>query len=229
MHAAVIIFPGSNCDRDMVTTLHRLTGKPPYTIWHQETALPKKLDFIALPGGFSYGDYLRSGAIAARSPIMKAIQAAARQGIYILGVCNGFQILTEAGLLPGTLLRNQNLTFLCKKVSLQVTNNHSPFTKAYQKKAVITLPIAHHDGNFFVPPQLLKTLQDEDRIAFRYCNPNGHSTLQANPNGSTDHIAGIFSTNKRILGMMPHPERACDPKTGSIDGQKLFLSILENI
>ncbi len=217
MKAAVIIFPGSNCDRDMIQTIANHNGQQPELVWHADTKLPAGLDVIALPGGFSYGDYLRSGAMAARSPIMQEVIAAAKRGVYILGVCNGFQILTESGLLPGALIRNQNLKFVCKSVSLKAANTDTIFTSGYHQDTSITIPVAHHDGNYFADDETLHELEQEDRIAFYYDKEN--------PNGSADNIAGIFDTNKRILGMMPHPERACDKATGSTDGAALFDSL----
>lgn len=221
MKTAVITFPGSNCDRDMFTTLRDITGKEPAKIWHADTQLPKGLDLIALPGGFSYGDYLRSGAMSAKSPIMQQVIKAAKGGTYILGVCNGFQILTEAGLLPGTLMRNRGLKFICKTVSLKVENNDAAFTKDYDEGQLINIPIAHHDGNYFADKETLKKIEDNGQVAFRYANDN--------PNGSINDIAGIFSADKRILGMMPHPERASDELTGGIDGRALFEGLVGSI
>ncbi|PIR39397.1 MAG: phosphoribosylformylglycinamidine synthase I [Alphaproteobacteria bacterium CG11_big_fil_rev_8_21_14_0_20_39_49] len=220
MKAAVITFPGSNCDRDMYETIESISGIEVKKIWHADTELPKGLDFIALPGGFSYGDYLRSGAMSAKSPIMNEVVKAAKKGTYILGVCNGFQILTEAGLLPGTLMRNKNLKFICKTVELAVENNDSEFTKTYHKGQHIQIPIAHHDGNFYADEDTLKEIEDSGRVAFRYAGEN--------PNGSINNIAGVFSENKRILGMMPHPERAADEITGNTDGQALFEALVSS-
>lgn len=214
MKAAVITFPGSNCDRDMYSTLEKISGRAVQRVWHADTQLPKGLDLIALPGGFSYGDYLRSGAMSAKSPIMQEVIKAAKAGTYILGVCNGFQILTESGLLQGTLMRNKNLKFICKTVELSVENNETSFTRGYQKGQNINIPVAHHDGNFFASDDVLKSLEENGQVAFRYANDN--------PNGSLNNIAGIFSENKRVLGMMPHPERAADRLTGGIDGVALF-------
>lgn len=214
MKTAVITFPGSNCDRDMYETIEKVTGKPATRIWHADTKLPDGLDFIALPGGFSYGDYLRSGAMSAKSPIMQEVIKAAAKGMYILGVCNGFQILTEAGLLPGTLMRNQKLKFICREVELKTENNNTEFTKAYEKGQIITIPVAHHDGSYFADEDTLKSIEDNGQVAFRYFGKN--------PNGSINDIAGIFSENKRVLGMMPHPERASDEVTGNTSGRALF-------
>ena len=220
MKAAVITFPGSNCDRDMYETIEDVSGKEVQKVWHADTELPKGLDFIALPGGFSYGDYLRSGAMSAKSPIMREVVKAAKKGTYILGVCNGFQILTETGLLPGTLMRNKNLKFICKNVELEVENTDSNYTKAYSKGHNISIPVAHHDGNFFANDDTLKSIEDNGQVAFRYAQ---------NPNGSLNDIAGIFSENKRVLGMMPHPERAADEVTGGTDGRLLFEALISSL
>lgn len=212
--AAVITFPGSNCDRDMFVALEK-TFQKIYKLWHKDTNLPKDVDFIAIPGGFSYGDYLRSGSIAANSPLMLEVKKFADNGGYVLGVCNGFQILTEAGMLPGVLLRNKNLKFISKKVTLEIVNNNSKFTNNYNKK-YIDIPIAHHDGNYFCDSDTLKTLEDNQQIAFKYTE---------NLNGSCKNIAGIFNKNKNILGMMPHPERSIDELVGGTDGLPLFQSL----
>jgi phosphoribosylformylglycinamidine synthase I len=218
MKTAVLIFPGSNCDRDMYETIENISGKAPHKIWHAETKLPDGLDLIAVPGGFSYGDYLRSGAMASKSPIMQEVVKAAARGTYILGVCNGFQILTESGLLPGTLLRNRGLKFLCKSVDLEVVNADTKFTKNYGKGQQLSVPIAHHDGNYFADSDTIKSIEDNGQVAFRYSNDN--------PNGSINNIAGIFDKTKRILGMMPHPERASEKLIGGVDGKALFESLL---
>ncbi len=220
MKAAVITFPGSNCDRDMYQTIENITGKPATRVWHADTALPAGLDFIALPGGFSYGDYLRSGAMSAKSPIMQEVIKAAEKGTYILGVCNGFQILTEAGLLPGTLMRNRDLKFICREVEIKTENTDSVFTKGYEKGQILNVPVAHHDGNYFTDSDTLKSIEDNGQVAFRYFGKN--------PNGSINDIAGICSKNRRILGMMPHPERAADDITGSTDGKALFDNLFRN-
>lgn len=219
MKAAVITFPGSNCDRDMTTTIAAVMGREPLKIWHSDTELPDGLDLIALPGGFSYGDYLRSGAMSARSPIMDQVVKAAKKGAYILGVCNGFQVLTEVGLLPGTLMRNRDLKFICRTVPLTVANSDSAFTKGYGAGETLQIPIAHHDGNFFADDATLSRIEDNGQVAFRYAQ---------NPNGSRNDIAGIFSDDKRILGMMPHPERAADAQTGGTDGVRLFETLVKN-
>lgn len=216
MKAAVIVFPGSNCDRDMAVALERAAGTAPAMVWHKDAALPAGLDLVAIPGGFSFGDYLRCGAIAARSPIMRAVVDFANRGGLVLGVCNGFQVLIEAGLLPGALMRNATLRFVCRTVPLRVETAASPFTARYAKGARIDIPVAHHDGNYIAGPELLNELTGEDRIAFRYI---------VNPNGSADDIAGILSPNRRVLGMMPHPERANDPALGGTDGAALFTGL----
>ena len=227
MKSAVIVFPGSNCDRDAKTTLQSL-GNPKNVqmVWHHDATLPK-VDVVVVPGGFSYGDYLRSGAMAAHSPIMKEVIAHADRGGHVIGICNGFQILTEAGLLPGTLMRNAKLKFLCREVLLRVENNKTAFTSGYKKKQVINVPIAHHDGNYFADAKTLKGIEDNDQIAFRYCDENGKLTAESNPNGSLKNIAGVFNKKKNVLGMMPHPERHAEALTGGTDGRALFESLLK--
>lgn len=227
MKSAVIVFPGSNCDRDIAVTLSKVTGKKPLMIWHNENVIPKGIDLIVLPGGFTYGDYLRSGAIASTSKIISEVKNKANKGVAILGVCNGFQILTESGLLSGTLLPNKNLKFICKDVHLRVEENNSVFTKLFKSNEIITIPIAHHDGNYFVTEEELNILKDKNLIALRYCNPSGEVNIDSNPNGSIENIAGVFSSNKRVLGMMPHPERLADIKLGGIEGLKFFEGLLE--
>lgn len=217
MKTAVIVFPGSNCDRDMAVALEQVTGRAPAMVWHRETTLPDGVDFIALPGGFSYGDYLRSGAMAARSPVMDAVRAAAVRGVPVLGVCNGFQVLTEAGLLPGALMRNAGLNFVCRTVGLTVANNQSLFTSAYAAGEAIRIPVAHHDGNYFADAATLDRLEGEGRVAFRYSEA---------VNGSARDIAGVLNDAGNVLGMMPHPERACEPAHGNQDGAKLFTAAL---
>ena len=224
MKSAVIVFPGSNCDRDAQTVL-AATGLKPTMVWHGDNSLPK-VDLGMLPGGFSYGDYLRSGAMAAHSPIMREVKAHADKGGLVLGVCNGFQVLTEAGLLPGVLMRNQKLKFICREVSLSVATTATPFTKKYTKGQVINVPVAHHDGNYFADEATLKSLQDNDQIAFRYCTPEGEISEAANPNGSRLNIAGICNKQKNVLGMMPHPERHSEALLGGVDGATLFESLL---
>lgn len=232
MKIGVIVFPGSNCDRDAVTTASDLfSGKwgnakegSVTKIWHKETALPK-LDLVILPGGFSYGDYLRSGAMAAHSPVMQAVKKHADAGGKVIGICNGFQILTESGLLPGTLMRNQKLRFLCKTVTLRVENNKTAFTSAYGEKQIIRIPIAHHDGCYFAAADELKKIEDNGQVLFRYCTEDGTISQDANINGSLNNIAGIMNASGNVAGMMPHPERVCDEMTGGIDGRKLFTSL----
>jgi phosphoribosylformylglycinamidine synthase len=227
MRTAVIVFPGSNCDRDLAVALGRAAGRPAEMVWHKETALPPGLDVVAVPGGFSFGDYLRCGAIAARAPIMRAVADFAGRGGVVLGICNGFQVLIEAGLLPGALMRNGGLKFVCRDVHLRVETSASPFTCAFNAGAVIRVPVAHHDGNYIADPETLARLGDEDRIAFRYCRPDGADAGEGdNPNGSLDAIAGILSRNRRVLGMMPHPERLADPALGGTDGTGVFRSLV---
>ncbi|WP_068085576.1 phosphoribosylformylglycinamidine synthase subunit PurQ [Polycladidibacter stylochi] len=221
MKSAVILFPGSNRDRDMIKALEQISGQPVATVWHTQTELPEA-DLYVLPGGFSYGDYLRSGAIAARSPIMGAIKSAAQQGRYVLGVCNGFQMLTEAGLLPGALMRNASLHFVCKEVMLQTTSNNSAFTSKMEKNGIWRCPVAHHDGNYFADEATLKTLENDGRVAFRYAQGT-------NPNGSINDIAGITSENGRVLGMMPHPENLIEALHGGVEGRAMFESVMAHL
>jgi len=216
MKSAVIVFPGSNCDRDMAVAFGSLGNTAPAMVWHKDVSLPEGLDLIGIPGGFSFGDYLRCGAIAGRSPIMRAVVDFANRGGMVLGICNGFQVLTETGLLPGALMRNAGLKFVCKDVDLTVETADSPFTSAYHNGQKIRIPVAHHDGNYVADADLVSRLEDSDRIAFRYCD---------NPNGSTADIAGVLSQNRRVLGMMPHPERRTEAALGGEDGTGLFRSI----
>jgi phosphoribosylformylglycinamidine synthase len=220
MKSAVIVFPGSNCDRDMAVALEQISGQAPIMVWHRETSLPDGLDLIAVPGGFSYGDYLRSGAMAANSPVMRAVKEAADRGVRVLGICNGFQILTEAGLLPGALMRNAGISFVCKDAGLKVENSRSAFTSRYQSGEAITIPVAHHDGNYQADAETLDRLEGEGRIAFRYL---------AQTNGSARDIAGIVNESGNVLGMMPHPERAVETAHGVLDGRRLFEGIIEAI
>ncbi|QFT77201.1 phosphoribosylformylglycinamidine synthase subunit PurQ [Erythrobacter sp. THAF29] len=219
--AGVITFPGSNCDRDMAVALEAVSGEPAIRIWHGDADLPDGLDFLALPGGFSYGDYLRSGAMAAKSPIMRAVISAAERGVPVLGVCNGFQVLTESGLLPGALMRNAGQTFVCRTVPLTVENTDSIFTHGFEAGETLRIPVAHHDGNYFADDETLDRLEGDNRVAFRYAE---------NCNGSRRDIAGILSANGRVLGMMPHPERAIEPAAhpsmGGADGRRLFENVL---
>lgn len=228
MKAGILVFPGSNRENDVADALKAVTGHAPIKIWHQETRLPQ-LDLIVVPGGFSYGDYLRSGAIAAQSPVMQEVRLQAERGVSVLGICNGFQIITEAGLLPGTLLRNAHLKFVCRNVWLRVENAAKPFTSAYRKNSVLSVPIAHHDGNYFASAEILAELEENGQVAFRYCAEDGSLTEEANPNGSRHHIAGIFNRQRNVLGLMPHPENAILPEQGSSDGWGLFRSLLEGL
>ncbi|MGE4611631.1 MAG: phosphoribosylformylglycinamidine synthase subunit PurQ [Paracoccaceae bacterium] len=218
MRSAVIVFPGSNCDRDLAVALERASGVEATMVWHKDASLPDGLDIVTIPGGFSFGDYLRCGAIAARSPIMRSVVDFANKGGHVLGVCNGFQVLIEAGLLPGALMRNSGLKFVCKDAEITVETRDSAFTNAYSKAETVTYPVAHHDGNYVANEDLVKQLRDQDRVAFTYSD---------NPNGSTNNIAGILSENRRVLGIMPHPERLNDPELGGVDGNKMFTSLTE--
>ncbi len=228
MKTAVVTFPASNCDRDMFDALEKITGTKPYAIWHQDTEMPD-VDLIALPGGFSFGDYLRCGAMAARSPAMELVMAHANRGGNVIGICNGFQVLTEMGLLPGVLMRNRSLKFVCKNVNLKVENNTSTFTNAYQRNQNIEIPVAHHDGNYFAAPNVLKKLESNKQVAFRYVDDNNEPTEGANPNGSQNNIAGITNKAGNILGMMPHPERFIEEVQGGTDGRGFFESIINSL
>ena len=225
MNAVVLLFPGSNREQDAIRAIEQTTGKKPRLIWHGERNLPSRTDLVVLPGGFSYGDYLRCGAIAARAPIMDAVREHARRGGLILGICNGFQILVEAGLLPGVLMRNVNLRFVCRMQHLRVERNDTPFTSHYAKEQVIKVAIAHGEGNFEADSGTLKRLEGEGQVAFRYCDASGALGGAANPNGSANDIAGIYSENFRTLGLMPHPENLIDPLVGGTDGRGLFESL----
>ncbi|WP_099558878.1 phosphoribosylformylglycinamidine synthase subunit PurQ [Hartmannibacter diazotrophicus] len=221
MKSAVILFPGSNRDHDMVKALTQVSGLAPTVVWHQETDLPD-VDIIALPGGFSYGDYLRSGAIAARSPVMAAVKAAADRGVTVFGVCNGFQILTEAGLLPGALMRNAGLKFVCREVKLSVANANTCFTRAYTPGQVLRCPVAHHDGNYFADAETLARIEGEGQVVFRYAEGT-------NPNGSVNDIAGIVNERGNVLGMMPHPENLIEALHGGLDGRGIFESMVGTV
>ena len=218
MRSAVIVFPGSNCDRDLAVALERATGRVPTMIWHRDTQLPSGIDLIGVPGGFSYGDYLRSGAMAARSPVMRAVAQAAARGVPVLGICNGFQVLTEAGLLPGALMRNAGLTFVCRDAALRVENAATVFTRGYGAGEAIRLPVAHHDGNYQADAETLARLEGEGQVALRYAAP---------VNGSANDIAGIVNEAGNVLGMMPHPERAAEPAHGNEDGRRLFDGLVD--
>ena len=220
MKSAVIVFPGSNCDRDLAVALEAVTSRAPAMVWHRDTSLPYGVDLIGVPGGFSYGDYLRSGAMAARSPIMGAVREAAAHGVPVIGICNGFQVLTEAGLLPGALMRNGGLNFVCRAVPLRVENSQSLFTAAYRAGEEIAFPVAHHDGNFQADEATLDRIEGEGRVAFRYLDE---------VNGSARRIAGILNDSGNVLGLMPHPERAFEAAHGNTDGRRLFEGLLETV
>ncbi len=220
MKTAVIVFPGSNCDRDIAVALEAVTGVKPHMVWHGDSELPQGLGLIALPGGFSYGDYLRCGAIAARSPVVRAVVEAADKGMPVIGICNGFQVLTETGLLPGALMRNSGLNFVCRDVPLTVDNSQSIFTSAYRSGEAITIPVAHHDGNYFADAETLDRIEGEGRVAFRYA---------ADINGSARNIAGVLNKAGNVLGMMPHPERRIEAAHGGTDGRRLFEGLLEAV
>ncbi len=226
MKSSVIVFPGSNCDRDVAVSLEQLTGHAPAMVWHGEAVVPDS-DLIVLPGGFSYGDYLRSGAMAAHSPIMTDIIAKARAGVAVLGICNGFQVLTETRLLPGILMRNASLKFICRDVLLRVERDDTIFTNHYTKGDVIRIPVAHHDGNYFSDDDTIRALEDEGRVVLRYCDADGTIGEDSNPNGSRANIAGVIDKTGRILGLMPHPERLADEALGGTDGAPMFRSLLE--
>ena len=228
MKAAVIVFPGSNCDRDAAVALEAATGRAPAMVWHGDAELPQS-DLIVLPGGFSYGDYLRSGAMAAHSPVMREVIKRAKAGTPVLGICNGFQVLTEARLLPGVLMRNATLKFICKDVHLRVERTDTSFTGRYDKGQVVKFAIAHKDGCYFADDETLARLEGEGRVAFRYCTPRGEVTPEANPNGSRNNIAGIYNEAHTVLGLMPHPERVVDPLLGGTDGRKMFESLIETL
>jgi phosphoribosylformylglycinamidine synthase len=217
MHAAIIVFPGSNCDRDLAVAFTR-AGARVSMVWHKDTSLPEGVDIVGVPGGFSYGDYLRCGAIAANSSICRAVVGHADRGGYVLGICNGFQVMTETGLLPGALLRNAGLKYICKPVELTVATADSAFARGYRAGTAITVPVAHHDGNYFADEATLDRLAGEDRIAFTYAD---------NPNGSARDIAGVLSENRRVLGMMPHPERMAEPAHGGSDGAAMFSGLMD--
>jgi len=220
MNSAVIVFPGSNCDRDLAVALETVTGRKPAMVWHKDSELPDGVQFIGIPGGFSYGDYLRSGAMAARSPIMRAVKDAADRGVPVIGICNGFQVLTEAGLLPGALMRNSGLHYICRPVKVTVENSQTLFTNGYERGEQLLIPIAHHDGNYQADGETLDRLEGNGRVVFRY----GEEC-----NGSARSIAGILNGNGNVLGMMPHPERAFEPAHGCTDGRRLFEGLLETV
>jgi len=226
MNFGVIVFPGSNCDHDCIHVISDVLGEQATPVWHKETSL-SGLDAVILPGGFSYGDYLRTGAIARFSPVMKAIQQFAKEGGMVIGICNGFQILLEAGLLPGAMLRNRSLSFICRDVCVKVENAATPFTGCCESGQVLKIPIAHAEGNYYTDPVTLAALQANAQIVFRYCTPEGRVTPESNPNGSLDNIAGIRNAEGNVLGMMPHPERSAEDALGNDDGRLIFLSMLD--
>ena len=219
MRSAVVVFPASNCDRDAQVALKQMTGRDPHMVWHQDSELPD-VDLVVLPGGFSYGDYLRTGAMAAHSHIMRAVKAHAEKGGAVIGICNGFQVLTETHLLPGALMRNADLKFVCRPVTMTVEETQSAFTRKYQKGQTVTFPVAHGDGNYFADDETLNRLEGENRVAFRYAQGD-------NPNGSARNIAGILNEKRNVLGLMPHPERVVDPLLGGTDGVAMFQSLIE--
>ena len=226
MTAAIVTFPGSNRERDMVMALTRAFGKAPAIVWHRDTELPK-VDLIVIPGGFAYGDYLRAGAMAAQSPIMRAVAMRAQQGVLVLGVCNGFQVLTEARLLPGALMRNAGLKFVCREVHLRVERADTPFTQGYRKGEIFKCPVAHHDGNYFADSETLARIEGEGQVAFRYCSPQGDLGAAFTPNGSINDIAGVYNDKGNVLGLMPHPEDATEKLLGGLGGAPLFAGLAE--
>jgi phosphoribosylformylglycinamidine synthase I len=228
MRAAVVVFPGSNCDADTHFVLNEVAGIPADYAWHTDTDL-SGYDLVVLPGGFSHGDYLRSGAVAAVAPVMAAVRAAAGRGVPVLGICNGFQVLLEAGLLPGAMLHNAGIDFRCEWVHLRIETTRTPFTTAGAAGDVLRLPIAHGEGNYHAPPDLLAQLQDEERVVFRYCRPDGTVSAEANPNGSVAGVAGICNEARNVVGLMPHPERASEPDLGGIDGRVFWDSLLSRV
>lgn len=226
LKAAIIVFPGSNCDRDVAVALEASLGRRPLMVWHRDTTLPD-LDLIVVPGGFSYGDYLRCGAMAAQSPVMREVKARAEKGVRVLGICNGFQILTETGLLPGALMRNRDLRFICRDVWLKVETERSDFTNRYAAGQVVRMPIAHAEGNFFADDATLAAIEDQGQVAFRYCGADGSVDDASNPNGARNNIAGVFNPGRTVLGLMPHPERLAEDLLGGSDGKTMFESLVE--
>jgi phosphoribosylformylglycinamidine synthase len=229
VNAAVLVFPGINRQRDMARTLAIVSGRPPAMVWHTDTALPEGTDLVVIPGGFSYGDYLRCGAIAARSPVMAAVRAHAEKGALVLGVCNGFQILCEAGLLPGVLMRNQQLRFICRDVYLRVERSDTPFTRGYNAGQVIRVPVAHGEGNYIADGATIARLEGEGRVLFRYSSPDGMIDPNWNHNGAINAIAGILNERGNVLGMMPHPENHVEPSMGCTDGRGLFAGLMDHL
>ena len=225
MKFGVVVFPGSNCDEDCYDVVNDVLRQEAVSLWHHDTNL-RDCDCVILPGGFSYGDYLRTGAIARFSPIMRAVESFAKDGGLVLGICNGFQILLEAGLLPGAMLRNTSLRFICRYVTLRVERTDTPFTNRFRQGQVVRMPIAHNEGNYTADRQILRTLKQRNQALFRYCDADGQLTVEANPNGSTDHLAGICNAAGNVMGLMPHPERSSEPELGSVDGRLLFESLV---
>ena len=228
MQASVVVFPGSNCDRDVKVAIEKITGAKVNMLWHADNAVPQT-DLIVLPGGFAYGDYLRTGAMAAHSPIMRDVVAKAKAGTPVLGICNGFQVLCESGLLPGVLMRNASLKFVCRDVHIKVERTDTPFTKAYARGEIIRIPVAHGDGNYFADTATLDVLEKEGRVVFRYVDREGEPTPASNPNGSQRNIAGICDERRRVVGLMPHPERLFEPLLGGTDGRKMFESVVASL
>ncbi len=228
MQASVVVFPGSNCDRDVKVAIEKITGAKVNMLWHADTAVPQT-DLIVLPGGFAYGDYLRTGAMAAHSPIMRDVVAKAKAGTPVLGICNGFQVLCESGLLPGVLMRNASLKFVCRDVHIKVEHTDTPFTKVYARGETIRIPVAHGDGNYFADAATLDALETEGRVVFRYVDRTGEATSASNPNGSQRNIAGICDERRRVVGLMPHPERLFEPLLGGTDGRKMFESVVASL
>ena len=228
MKFGVVTFPGSNCDQDIIDVLSRIMGQPVENLWHKNQQL-KGADMVILPGGFSYGDYLRSGAIARFSPVMQEVIQFAKKGGYVLGICNGFQILTEAGLVPGALLHNENRKFICRNIYLKPATTNSLLTSELDPDKALKIPIAHGEGNYFARPDVIKSIEDQDQVLFRYCDEFGNVTPESNPNGSMNNIAGVCNAERNVFGMMPHPERAADPILGNQDGVAIFESILKSV
>jgi phosphoribosylformylglycinamidine synthase I len=228
MKFGVVTFPGSNCDQDIIDVLSRIMGQPVENLWHKNQQL-KGADMVILPGGFSYGDYLRSGAIARFSPVMQEVIQFAKKGGYVLGICNGFQILTEAGLIPGALLHNENRKFICRNIYLKPATTNSLLTSELDPNKALKIPIAHGEGNYFARPDVIKSIEDQDQVLFRYCDEFGNVTPESNPNGSMNNIAGVCNAERNVFGMMPHPERAADPILGNQDGVAIFESILKSV
>ena len=229
MKAAVIVFPGSNCDRDVQVALRQSLGADPHMVWHADSDLPTGIDLIVIPGGFSYGDYLRCGAISAQSAIMAAVKKRAEQSALVMGICNGFQVLTESGLLPGVLMRNADLKFVCRDIHMRVEATGTAFTSGYTQGQVIRVPVAHHDGNYVCDAETLNRVEGEGQVAFRYVDADGVQSPGANPNGSMNDIAGVTNAGRNVLGMMPHPERLADPMLGGIDGKPMFEALAQRL